>query len=272
MLKISVLTLSFNQADFLEQCIKSVLLQGYSNWELIILDPGSRDSSREISARYAKLDERIRTKFEKDQGPSDGLNRGLSICTGDVIGCLNADDYYRSGVFDEVVNAFLKYGNADCIYSHGSILESGVTRFQTSDLFSRSRYFSNRGLVLQQSTFFRKSSLDRMEMSFNLENKTSWDGEFLLDLAAKGANFKRVFGNWGVFRIYPNSITGSQRLKDRFELDHKRMHSIHAEKKLTARVVQFCLINVPIYSIIRRLRNVIFFWCWSWHFRLGKLR
>jgi glycosyltransferase involved in cell wall biosynthesis len=271
MLKISVLTLSFNQAEFLEQCIDSVLSQSYSNWELIILDPGSTDSSREIAARYANLDCRIRINFEKDQGPSDGLNKGLSICTGEVIGCLNSDDFYRSGVFVEVAKAFMKYEKADCIYSHGSILEAEVTRFQTSDLFSSSRYFSNRGLVLQQSTFFRKSSLDRMEMNFNIENTTSWDGEFLLDLAAKDAKFKRVFGNWGVFRIYPTSITGSQRLMYKSQLDHKRMQTNHVKNDPLTQVSRFILLNLPIYSLIRRVRNLIFFWIWRLHNRLGRL-
>jgi glycosyltransferase involved in cell wall biosynthesis len=271
MLKISILTLSFNQAEFLEQCIDSVLSQSYPNWELIILDPGSSDSSREIAAKYASLDGRIRIYFEKDQGPSDGLNKGLSICSGEIIGCLNSDDFYRQGVFHEVAKAFLKYGDADCVYSHGSVMESGLTRFQTSDLFSISRYFSNRGLVLQQSTFFRKSSLDRMKMSFNVENTSSWDGEFLLDLAARNAKFKRVFGNWGVFRIYPTSITGSQRLKDKSEKDHLRMHRAHAKTSLLSQVFTYILLKVPVYSILRRVRNLIFFWLWSLYHRSGRV-
>lgn len=271
MLKISILTLSFNQAEFLEQCIDSVLSQSYPNWELIILDPGSSDSSREIAARYANLDGRIRINFEKDQGPSDGLNKGLSLCSGEIIGCLNSDDYYRHGVFHEVAKAFLKYGEADCVYSHGSIMESGSTRFQTSDLFSISRYFSNRGLVLQQSTFFRKSSLDRMKMSFNIENGSSWDGEFLLDLAAKNANFQRVFGNWGVFRIYPTSITGSQRLKDKSEKDHLRMYKSHAKVDLLSQISRRILLKVPIYSMFRRVRNLIFFWLWSLYHHFNKV-
>ena len=115
-MKISIVTLSFNQAIYLEECINSVLKQSYGNWELIIIDPGSTDSSREIAEKFANLDPRISLVFEKDNGPSDGLNKGFKKATGEVVGCLNSDDFYNQGTFSEVASAFTKYVDSDCIY------------------------------------------------------------------------------------------------------------------------------------------------------------
>ncbi len=268
MLKLSIVTLSFNQGAYLEQSINSVLSQSYTNWELIILDPGSSDASREIAQRYANLDPRIRLIFEKDDGPSDGLNKGLRISTGDIIGCLNSDDYYRPQIFDEVIKAFEKYTDFDCIYSHGFILKSGKLKFQSSDIFSNARYFSNRGLVLQQSTFFRSKSLESLQVNFNVQNRSSWDGEFIVELYSKGAKFKRVFGNWGVFRIYPTSITGSKRFMDQISKDHLRILAAYAERDFRSRVVRTLFLKIPVYSVFRRARNAIFFAEWKFFYSL----
>lgn len=262
-MKISIVTLSFNQANYLEECITSVLKQSYSNWELIIIDPGSTDSSREIAEKFANLDPRISLIFEKDSGPSDGLNKGFKRSSGEIVGCLNSDDFYNQGTFSEVVNAFTKYVETDCIYSHGMILKSDKLCFQSSDRFSVKRYFSNRGLVIQQSTFFRNSSSIQDKVKFNIENRTSWDGEFLVDLASIGAKFKKVRGNWGVFRIYDESITGSQRLQIQTRKDHSRMLNEQVFNGLKFSIVEKTLMKFKFYSAYRRFRNHLIYFVWS---------
>ena len=262
-MKISIVTLSFNQAIYLEECINSVLKQSYGNWELIIIDPGSTDSSREIAEKFANLDPRISLVFEKDNGPSDGLNKGFKKATGEVVGCLNSDDFYNQGTFSEVASAFTKYVDADCIYSHGMILKSGKLRFQSSDRFNVNRYFTNRGLVIQQSTFFRNSRIIQGKVLFNVENRTSWDGEFLVDLASIGANFRKVRGNWGVFRIYDESITGSQRLQIQTRQDHSRILKKQVMHGFKLSILDKMLIKFKFYSAYRRVRNHLVYFVWS---------
>ena len=89
-MKVSIVTISFNQARFLRRAITSVLSQDYPDIEYIVVDPGSTDGSREIINAYGpRLASVI---FDPDDGPADGLNRGFQLATGDVLAYINADD------------------------------------------------------------------------------------------------------------------------------------------------------------------------------------
>ncbi len=101
-LKISIVTPSFNQGIFIEEAIKSVLSQGYSDLEHIIVDNCSTDTTASVLARYPHL----KVICEPDQGQSDALNKGFKAATGDIVGWLNADDKYLPGCFGKVSLAF----------------------------------------------------------------------------------------------------------------------------------------------------------------------
>jgi len=93
--RISIVTPSFNQGAFLEETIRSVLLQGYPNLEYRVLDGGSTDGSLEIIERYASW--LTSWVSEPDAGQSDAINKGFAAATGDIFGWLNSDDYYAEG-------------------------------------------------------------------------------------------------------------------------------------------------------------------------------
>ncbi len=78
-MKVSVVTISYNQAEFLEQCIRSVIEQDYDDIEYIVVDPGSTDGSRDIIEKYHDYIDHI--IFEPDCGPADGLNKGFAHAT-----------------------------------------------------------------------------------------------------------------------------------------------------------------------------------------------
>ncbi|WP_455586895.1 glycosyltransferase family 2 protein [Bacteroides sp.] len=107
---ISIITVALNSAKTVEDTIRSVLFQTYSNIEYIIIDGGSKDKTLSIIQKYAPLfDERLKYVSEPDLGIYDAMNKGLGIATGDIVGFLNSDDYFENiDVLESVAAAFEK--------------------------------------------------------------------------------------------------------------------------------------------------------------------
>jgi len=110
--KISIVTPSFNQGEYLEETITSVINQNYPNLEYVIIDGGSTDNSLETIKKYAS-----HFKYwtsEPDNGQADAINKGLKHCTGDIFNWINSDDYIEQGALFKIAEAFTK-SNADLI-------------------------------------------------------------------------------------------------------------------------------------------------------------
>lgn len=220
-MKISIVTLSFNQRIYLQEAIDSVLSQRYPDLEYIIVDPGSKDGSRELISSYG--DQVTAAIFEPDRGAADGLNKAFAHATGDLLGYLNADDFYLSGCFRAAAHAAGKFPRAAAIYADGyqADAEGKLTRRIVSTRFNAKRFVYGGALVLQQSTFYRAEAF-RMIGGFNIQNRTSWDIELLLDMSLKSLQLVHIPGYWSVFRVHASSITGSQRLAGESRTTHAR--------------------------------------------------
>lgn len=209
MIRISIVTISYNQAPFLEECIDSVLSQRRPGDEYIVVDPGSTDGSRDIVER---LDDRVDHRvFEPDAGPADGLNKGFTRATGDVFAYINADDRLVPGTLDFVRDYFNTHPDVDVLCGAIRIIDKEgrpSLRRRTADRFDLARYAAGICIVGQQGTFFRAKAFARAG-GFNASNRITWDGELLVDMALSGARFATVPKVLGDFRIYGESITGS---------------------------------------------------------------
>jgi glycosyltransferase involved in cell wall biosynthesis len=102
--KISIVTPSYNQAEFLEYTIRSVLDQGYPNLEYIVIDGGSTDGSVDIIKKYA--DRITYWVSEKDNGQYDAINKGFSHSTGEIMGWINSSDIHYPWTFKTIAEIF----------------------------------------------------------------------------------------------------------------------------------------------------------------------
>lgn len=212
-MKFSIVTISFNQARFLEEAIRSVIEQDYPEVEYIVVDPGSTDGSREIIERYRdRIDKVI---FESDAGPADGLNKGFAQATGAIFGFLNSDDYLLPGALRTAASAFAAAPHKDVLSGHAMIVDADGREMNQfySRRFSPTRYVYGAATLAQQSTFFRSAAF-RKAGGFNMQNRIAWDGELWIDLAFSGASFGRIPTFLSAFRIYGESITGGAAYKD----------------------------------------------------------
>ncbi len=114
-MKISIITVVRNQCDTIEDCLSSVLNQTYKDIEYIVIDGASTDGTLEILKRYQ--DRIAKIVSEKDAGPYDAMNKGIRLATGDIVGILNADDFYAGpGVIEKVADSFRK-SNAEALFA-----------------------------------------------------------------------------------------------------------------------------------------------------------
>jgi glycosyltransferase involved in cell wall biosynthesis len=114
--KISIVTPSYNQADFLETTINSILSQNYPNLEYIIIDGGSTDGSIDIIRRHSKA--LSYWCSEKDRGQSHAINKGFSRCTGTLFNWINSDDALVPGALKNLADAYLKDRNSSLYIGH----------------------------------------------------------------------------------------------------------------------------------------------------------
>lgn len=204
--KLSIVTISYNQSEFIKECIESVLSQIDANDEYIVVDPGSTDGSREIIGSYKD----IITVFEKDSGPADGLNNGFNKATGEYYYFLNSDDILLPGAIDNIKAAIQAEPLKDVFCFQGYLVNKNLTRLRLMRTFNFSAKMFCRGAtsLFQQGLVFSAKYFHQVG-GFDKNNRTCWDARLLFDLSMAGARIIDKPSKIALFRIYDGSITGS---------------------------------------------------------------
>lgn len=206
--RLSIVTPSYNQGQFLEETIRSVLLQGYPNLEYIIIDGGSTDNSIEIIQKYQKyLSYWI---SEPDKGPTDAINKGWQRTSGEIVAYLNSDDAYLPGALAAVAEAFQQYqeakaicGNELKINSEGFVLDS--SNIEKADRLS----LLNLNFIPQPAIFLKKSVVG-LAGGINLNIKYTFDFELWLRIT-RSNSIKCIPNLLAVTRWHNDTITLTRR-------------------------------------------------------------
>lgn len=202
---------SYNQASFLEEAIRSVLLQNYPKLEFILLDGGSTDGSTEIIRRYAPWIDICR--IGPDGGQTKALNKGFDAAKGVIVGWQNSDDFYLPGALWACAAAAI--GNTMVGVFHGRTLLFKEETRSSEELFIESfdpaldpHNFPLFGFS-NQSMFFHRSTIEG-GYRFNEDYRNGMDSELLSRMVLDGIPFQYVPGLRGVYRIHKAARTLSE--------------------------------------------------------------
>jgi glycosyltransferase involved in cell wall biosynthesis len=184
-MKVSIITISYNSAETIEDTIKSVVSQDYPNIEYIIIDGASKDTTLSIVDKYK--DKIAKVISEKDKGIYDAMNKGVQNATGDIIGILNSDDYYYdTTVISEVVRLFEQEKTdglyADLVYVDRADSEK-IIRYWKSGKYTPGKFL--KGWMPPHPTFFVKKEVYTHFGLYNTDLRSAADYEFMLRVIHK---------------------------------------------------------------------------------------
>lgn len=210
--RITIITPSFNQGRFIERTIKSVLDQGYSNLEYIVVDGGSTDDTLSILRRY---DEKLQWTSEPDKGQSDAINKGIRRATGEIIAYLNSDDVYEPGALDVAAGYFMANPSVMWLTGRCSIIDEAdrpmrglITAYKN---FLLDRYSYNILLVtncISQPATFLRAGLFKEYGLFDVNQHRVMDYEYWLRIGVRH-NPGILSRYLAAFRVYRASKTSS---------------------------------------------------------------
>ena len=162
--RISIVTPSYNQGQFIEETIRSVLLQGYPDLEYIVMDGGSTDGSVDILRRYE--DWLAYWVSETDKGQSDAINKGWEKSTGEIVAWINADDTYCGGAIQVVAKMFRENDDLVLVRGAGNIVDidgkTVISIIRPLDINPYVILKRSGGIPCQPSVFLRKNVLDEI--------------------------------------------------------------------------------------------------------------
>ncbi|MCS3824356.1 glycosyltransferase family 2 protein [Salinibacter ruber] len=249
--KISVVTPSYNQDEFIEETIRSILLQGYPNLEYIVIDGGSTDESVEIIEKYDPwIDYWV---SEEDRGQSHAINKGLERCTGEIFNWINSDDLLARGALefigDNMCGADILAGGGWCFN------ESNKWERATKDLSFEglvAGYYGD-GTFIQQGVWLDTEKVKRCGgVDENLEY--CMDQDLYARYIREFKNIKYTDKKLAHFRHHDESKTNTSQiyfLKDHIKIAKKVKHETEKEgtKKFCTEVIKKCKSRIKVDRI-----------------------
>lgn len=182
-MKISIVTATYNSGKTVRDTFQSVLMQTYDDYEMIVVDGGSKDDTVDIIREYEPaFDGRMKWISEPDRGIYDAMNKGIAMATGDVVGILNSDDFYSSHGILKLVARTLANKDVDAVYGDVHYVRDGdlerCVRYYSSKPFHR--VWMRFGFMPAHPSFYCRRELYERYGMYDLSYKVAADFECLL--------------------------------------------------------------------------------------------
>jgi glycosyltransferase involved in cell wall biosynthesis len=177
----SIITVVFNGENYLEETIKSVINQGYKNFEYIIIDGGSTDGTQEIIKKYEnKIDYWV---SEKDKGIYDAMNKGLKVANGQVVNMMNCGDFFANNKVLEKVFKIFDKNNPDFVLGRSRFINNDGSDYciKKNKIVLTSLKAGRFNTISHQAFFVRKEIHDKMGF-YDVSYRLAADGKFMYSL------------------------------------------------------------------------------------------
>ncbi|KPQ30448.1 MAG: Glycosyltransferases involved in cell wall biogenesis [Marinobacter excellens HL-55] len=213
---VSVITPTYNRADFIREAVESVLAQSYPHFEFLIVDDGSTDNTSEVLEPYLK-DERVRLFWQENQGQSVARNVALAQARGEFVCFLDSDNYWPTDKLEAQVRLFKEYPETDVLYGDNVIInEQGdeVSRDNMSRYSGRiARHMIKDNCVAMNTTMARRHCFDELG-GMSGKRRVADDYDLWLRFSAK-YQFRYEPEYWAWYRVMEDQISSdkTQRFK-----------------------------------------------------------
>lgn len=221
---ISVVTPCFNSEKTIEKTLQSVLNQTYQNYEYIIIDGKSTDSTLNIIDQYKeKFGDKLKVVSEKDNGIYDAFNKGINLATGELVGIVSSNDYYEP---DALENIAKEYNNEKYAVIYGMMRT--ISGEKESSVVIYNHEFINQKMITHPTCFVTKKLYNDLG-AYSLEYKSSSDYDFMLRISK---NNEVVFKP--IYKIISNFESGgisSTVVGERESLEIRRKYNLVSAKR-----------------------------------------
>lgn len=209
-MKISVVTPSFNQGEFIERTVQSVLTQQYPDFDYLVMDGGSTDQTVAVLKRY---EQQLTWISEPDRGQAHAVNKAIHQTESDIIGWLNSDDVYYPNALKTVCEFFAAHPDVDVVYGEADFIDrkDGIIKPYPTEAWDLAR-FKSCCYISQPATFFRRRVVEKYG---DLDEQLHFcmDYEYWLRLALHGAKFAYLPTILAGARVYAETKTSSGYVK-----------------------------------------------------------
>jgi Predicted glycosyltransferases len=215
-MKVSIITPSFNQGEFIERTLRSVSTQSGAEIEHVIFDGGSTDNTVAVLRAFSPP---VRWVSEPDRGQTDAVNKGLAATDGEIIGWLNSDDVYYPGAVRSVLEFFQRHPDVDVVYGMADHIDKQDVPFESypTEPWSHERLVET-CFICQPALFFRRRVVERCGL-LDASLQYCMDYEYWLRLAQAGVRFAYLERKLAGSRLYQENKTLGSAVKVHREIN-----------------------------------------------------